>query len=147
MDIYKEMCDLIGKSKVSINETLLQHHSKDESDYEAVKPDVVVFPETKDDVVQIVEYANKHHIPVVPFGAGSGLEGQAIPIHKGISMNFERMNTIVEVRPEDLVAIVQPGVTRVQLNEELKNTDCFFLLIRVRMRPLAEWPQQMPAAL
>ncbi|WP_340084677.1 FAD-linked oxidase C-terminal domain-containing protein [Siminovitchia sp. FSL H7-0308] len=126
MDIYKEMCDLIGKSKVSINETLLQHHSKDESDYEAVKPDVVVFPETKDDVVQIVEYANKHHIPVVPFGAGSGLEGQAIPIHKGISMNFERMNTIVEVRPEDLVAIVQPGVTRVQLNEELKKYGLFF---------------------
>lgn len=126
MDIYKEMCDLIGKSKVSINETLLQHHSKDESDYEVVKPDVVVFPETKDDVVQIVEYANKHHIPVVPFGAGSGLEGQAIPIHKGISMNFERMNTIVEVRPEDLVAIVQPGVTRVQLNEELKKYGLFF---------------------
>lgn len=126
MDIYIEMCDLIGKSKVSINETLLQHHSNDESDYEAVKPDVVVFPETKDDVVQIVEYASKHHIPVVPFGAGSGLEGQAIPIHKGVSMNFERMNTIVEVRPEDLVAIVQPGVTRVQLNEELKKYGLFF---------------------
>lgn len=126
MDIYEKICKLIGKDKVSVNETLLLHHSKDESDHEAVEPDVVVFPESKEDVVKIVQYANENCIPVVPFGAGSGLEGQAIPVHKGISINFERMNKIVEIRPEDLVAVVQPGVTRVQLNEELKKYGLFF---------------------
>ncbi|VEF46748.1 putative glycolate oxidase, subunit GlcD [Bacillus freudenreichii] len=126
MNNFEEICSLIGKEKATINETVLLNHSKDESDHEAVEPDIVVFPESKEDVVKIVQYANKNRIPVVPFGAGSGLEGQAIPVHKGISVNFERMNRIEEIRPDDLVVIVQPGITHMQLNEQLKKHGLFF---------------------
>ncbi|RWR07522.1 FAD-linked oxidase C-terminal domain-containing protein [Siminovitchia fortis] len=126
MDIYTDLCRLIGADQTSVNETILRNHSKDESDHAASEPDVVVFPESSEDVQKVLRYANKHKIPVVPFGAGSGLEGQAIPVNKGISIDFERMNKVIEVRPEDLVVIVQPGITRIQLNEELKRHGLFF---------------------
>lgn len=126
MDIYADLSTLIGVEKTSVNETIITNHSKDESDHRAVDPDVVVFPESSEDVQKILRYANEHKIPVVPFGAGSGLEGQAIPINKGISIDFERMNKVIEMRPDDLVVIVQPGITRIQLNEELKKYGLFF---------------------
>ncbi|GIN22459.1 MAG TPA: FAD-binding oxidoreductase [Bacillus bacterium] len=126
MDIYTDLCSLIGADKASVNKTVLRNHSKDESDHTASEPDVVVFPESSEDVQKVLHYANKHKVPVVPFGAGSGLEGQAIPVKKGISLDFERMNKVIEVRPEDLVVIVEPGITRVQLNEELKRYGLFF---------------------
>ncbi len=126
MDIYADLSTLIGKEKTSVNETIITNHSKDESDHGAVDPDVVVFPESSEDVQKVLRYANEHKIPVVPFGAGSGLEGQAIPINKGISIDFERMNKVIEMRPDDLVVVVQPGITRLQLNEELKKYGLFF---------------------
>src|SRR5690606_14948568 len=110
MNLYESLCDLVGKDKATINETILKNHSGDESHHGKVEPDVVVFPESTDDVVKIVSFANEHKIPIVPYGAGSGLEGQAIPIKKGISMSFERMANIVEIKPEDLTVPVQPGV-------------------------------------
>ncbi|MFD1706028.1 FAD-binding oxidoreductase [Siminovitchia sediminis] len=126
MNIYEDLCLLIGKEKTSVNETVLVNHSKDESNHQSVEPDVVVFPESTEDVQKILKYANTHKVPVVPYGAGSGLEGQSIPVQKGISVDFEKMNKILEVRPEDLAVIVQPGITRVQLNEELKKYGLFF---------------------
>lgn len=126
MNILEDLQTLIGSDKVTANETMLKNHAGDESDHKKVEPDVVVFPDCKEDVVKIVSYANEQHIPVVPFGVGSGLEGQVIPVKKGISINFEQMNQLVEVRPEDLVVTVQPGVTRMQLNEELKKYGLFF---------------------
>lgn len=126
MNIYEDLCSINGQDKTSVNETVIVNHSKDESDHRAVEPDVVVFPESKEDIQKVVQYANEHKVPVIPYGAGSGLEGQAIPVKKGIVIDFERMNNIVEVRPEDLVVTVEPGVTRVQLNEELKKHGLFF---------------------
>ncbi|GIN90752.1 2-hydroxy-acid oxidase [Siminovitchia terrae] len=126
MDIYADLSSLIGAEKTTVNETIITNHSKDESDHGAVDPDVVVFPESSEDVQKVLRYANEYKIPVVPFGVGSGLEGQAIPVNKGISVDFERMNKVIEVRPDDLVVIVQPGITRIQLNEELKKYGLFF---------------------
>lgn len=126
MNLVEELKKIIGEDKVSNNETILFNHSQDESGYDGTSPDVVVFPESKEDVSAILIFANEHKIPVVGFGAGSGVEGQAIPIHKGITIDFERMNKIVDVRPEDLVVTVQPGVTHMQLNERLKQYGLFF---------------------
>ena len=89
-------------------------------------PDVVVFPESREDVSRILQFANSREIPVIPFGLGSSLEGHVIPYRGGISIDFQRMNRILEVRPEDMLVRVQPGVTRTQLNKELKKYGLFF---------------------
>lgn len=126
MKLLNELSSLIGQDKVTVNETMIHHHSGDESHHPPVAPDVVVFPESTIDVQKILSYANEQQISVVPYGAGSGLEGQAIPINKGISMNFEKMNRIIEIRAEDLTVKVQPGVSRLALNEALKKYGLFF---------------------
>ncbi|MGJ9459749.1 FAD-binding oxidoreductase [Oceanobacillus sp. CF4.6] len=112
----QQLIEKLGKDKISQNKTVLMQHSKDESIHSAVEPDVVCFPESAGDVAEILKIACANFVPVTPFGAGSGLEGQAIPIQKGIVMNFERMNKIIEFSPEDMRVTVQAGVTRLQLN-------------------------------
>src|SRR5699024_11915712 len=82
-----------------------------------VEPEVVCFPESTEDVVTIVNIARAYRVPVTPYGAGSGLEGQAIPVKKGISVSFERMNRMVDFRFAGLTMTVEAGVTRKQLNE------------------------------
>ncbi|HLR71329.1 MAG TPA: FAD-linked oxidase C-terminal domain-containing protein [Pseudogracilibacillus sp.] len=109
----------LGTEKVSMNETEIFRHSHDESAHLAVEPDVVCFPESRADVEVLLKIASEHQVPVTAFGVGSGLEGQAIPLHKGISVNFERMNKVVEFSPEDMTITVEPGITRVQLNEKI----------------------------
>ena len=66
-----------------------------------------------------MQVANRYDIPVTPYGAGSGLDGQAIPVKKGISMNFDRMKQINSFAPENLTVTVQPGLTRLELNNEI----------------------------
>ena len=112
----KKLIAALGESKVSQNETVLFHHSKDESIHPPAYPDVVCFPESRKDVEDILAIASEYNIPVTPFGAGTGLEGQAIPIHKGITISFEKMNKVVEYSPEDMRIVVQPGITRTALN-------------------------------
>jgi D-lactate dehydrogenase (cytochrome) len=124
--LFEDLCQLLGKEQVSCNESVLYRHSKDESFHTPVKPNVVVFPRHTKEIVKLVEYANKHRIPLVPFGAGSGLEGQAIPVKKGISISFEQMNQIVELRLEDMIVKVQPGVTRLQLNQYINKHGLYF---------------------
>ncbi|WP_394137747.1 FAD-binding oxidoreductase [Cytobacillus oceanisediminis] len=124
--MFNDLLKILGKEKVSKSETQLYNHSKDESYHPHTEPDVVVFPSCTKDVQLVVQYAHKHAIPLVPYGAGSGLEGQAIPINKGISINFEKMNRIVSFRPEDMMVTVQPGITRLQLNEQLNRHGLFF---------------------
>ncbi|MBU8880416.1 FAD-binding protein [Bacillus sp. FJAT-29790] len=113
----QKLIERLGSDKVSQNETELFRHSHDESFHKAVEPDVVCFPESREDVETIMDIAREFKIPVTAFGAGSGLEGQVIPIQKGISINFENMNNVVNFSPEDLMITVQPGITRLQLNK------------------------------
>lgn len=113
----QQLIDRLGKNKVSQNETELFRHSHDESFHKAIEPDVVCFPDCRKDVETILEVAREYKVPITPFGAGSGLEGAAIPIYKGITINFENMNKIVDFSPEDMTITVQPGVTRLQLNK------------------------------
>lgn len=116
----------LGRNKVSDSESDLFRHSKDESSHQRMEPDVVCFPESTDDVVMIVNIARTYRIPVTPYGVGSGLEGQAIPIQKGISVSFERMNRIVDFQFEDLTITVEAGVTRKQLNEYVNRYGLMF---------------------
>lgn len=126
MNLTEALRQLVGHEQVSVNPTMLEQHSRDESYHRPHTPDVVVFPRNAAEVSEVVKFANSHRIPVVPFGMGTSLEGHVIPYQGGITLDFQRMNQIVEIRPEDQLVRVQPGVTRSQLNKELKKYGLFF---------------------
>jgi D-lactate dehydrogenase (cytochrome) len=89
-------------------------------------PDGVVFVETSDDVKAVVKACAEHQVPVIPFGVGSSLEGQVNAPSGGISIDFSRMNKVLRISPEDLDVTVEPGITREELNRELRDTGLFF---------------------
>lgn len=118
-DWIKIVSSRLSADQLSTSEGERYRHSHDESDHSPVEPELVCFPESTRDVQSILEIARDYKIPVTAFGAGSGLEGQAIPVKGGISMNFERMNQVLHFAPEDLLVTVQPGITRLTLNERI----------------------------
>ena len=89
-------------------------------------PDAVVFPKDREEVVELLRFADENGVPVVPFGAGSSLEGHTIPVEGGISLDFRLMEEVLDLRPDDFVVRVQPGVTRERLNAALKEYGLFF---------------------
>jgi D-lactate dehydrogenase (cytochrome) len=101
-------------------------HGRDESSFDAPPPAAVVFAEITQDVADAVKLASEHSAPVIPFGVGSSLEGHLLAVQGGISIDVSRMNRVLSVNAEDLTVTVEPGVTRKQLNEEIKSTGLFF---------------------
>lgn len=124
--ITEALKQFLDEDQVSVNETVRELHGQDESYHEACLPDIVVFPKTKEQVSEIMKLANELVVPVVPFGRGSSLEGHVIPYENGITIDFSLMDKILEIRQDDLLVKVQPGVTRLQLNKELKKHGLFF---------------------
>jgi D-lactate dehydrogenase (cytochrome) len=120
-----ELRHLLG-DRCSTNPTQIEHHSHGESWHTPAPPDAVVFPVSTDEVSSIVQIAAKHHAPVVPFGAGSSLEGHVNAIHGGISVDLSRMNRILRVGVDDLDCQVEAGVTHRQLNKALASSGVFF---------------------
>lgn len=124
--VYSLLKKVVKQDQISVSETELYRHSHDESAHTPVMPNVVVFPETTSDIQAILQIANEHEAAVTPYGAGSGLEGQVIPLQKGISLNLERMNRVIDFSPEDMIITVQPGITRSQLNEHINKYGLHF---------------------
>jgi D-lactate dehydrogenase (cytochrome) len=89
-------------------------------------PDAVVFPQDASEVQQIVRLCAQHRVPIIPFGTGSSLEGHVNAPFGGISIDFRDMNRVTAVHPEDLDCVVEPGVTRKQLNEHLRDQGLMF---------------------
>jgi len=89
-------------------------------------PDAVVFPHSTAEVQAIVRMCASHGLPVIPFGVGTSLEGQVNAPYGGVSIDFRDMNRVLAVHPEDLDCVVEPGVTRKQLNEYLRDQGVFF---------------------
>jgi D-lactate dehydrogenase (cytochrome) len=89
-------------------------------------PDAVVFPQTTEDVQEIVRLCAAHRVPVIGFGQGTSLEGQLNAPHGGICLDFRDMNRVLAVHAEDLDCVVEPGITRKQLNENLRDQGVFF---------------------
>ncbi|MEW5887014.1 MAG: FAD-linked oxidase C-terminal domain-containing protein [Pseudomonadota bacterium] len=104
-----------------------EQHGRDESAYIDVPPPAaVVYAESSADVCAAVQLCAAHQVPLIPYGAGSSLEGQLLALHGGISLDLSRMNRVLAIYPDDLCATVQPGVTRMQLNAALRDQGLFF---------------------
>jgi D-lactate dehydrogenase (cytochrome) len=112
--------------RFSTSAAVREQHGRDESVYATTPPEAVVFCESTDDVAFVVRQASEHAVPVIPFGVGSSLEGHLLAVQGGVSVDLSRMNRIVRVNPEDLTVTVQAGVTREQLNREIRDTGLFF---------------------
>ena len=120
-----ELQDLLG-DRLSTGQSVREIHGRDEAYSEPALPDAVAFPENTGEVSAIMKICSAHKVPVVPFGIGTSLEGHVIPIHGGISVDTSRMNKVLEIHESDLDAVVQPGVTRTQLNDDLRATGLMF---------------------
>lgn len=116
----------LQKDQISQNETIRAQHSVDESYHTGQLTQVVVFPRSTEDTSNILKAASTHQLPVVPFGLGTSLEGHVVPIQECVTIDFSEMNAVLDVSPDDLLVTVQPGVTRSQLNRELKKHGLFF---------------------
>lgn len=123
--VLKELRDIVGE-RLSTADAVREQHGHDESFHAVAPPDAVVFAETTEEVQRVVQICARHKIPVVPFGAGTSLEGHVCALQGGVSINVGGMNKILSVNAEDLDCRVQPGVRRKQLNEYLRDTGLFF---------------------
>jgi len=105
---------------------VLTAHGASESYHVAHAPDIVVFPQSTEEVVAVVKTCAAHAVPVIPYGAGTSLEGNASAVRGGVCIDFAQMNRLVALHAEDLDCRVQPGITRKRLNAELRDTGLFF---------------------
>ena len=121
----RELRELLG-SRTSDTAAVREHHSHGESYHAPAAPDVVCFPRSTDEVAAILAISARRQIPVVPFGAGTSLEGHVNANRGGICLDLREMNRVVRVSAEDLDATVEAGVTRLQLNKALNNTGLTF---------------------
>ncbi|MEE9447427.1 MAG: FAD-linked oxidase C-terminal domain-containing protein [Arenicellales bacterium] len=103
-----------------------EQHGKDESFHAGHAPDAVIAVHQAKEVQQIIKICAEHNTPIIPWGQGTSLEGQVAALHGGICIDFSEMNQIIQVNAEDMDVVVQPGVTRRQLNEYLRDTGLFF---------------------
>jgi D-lactate dehydrogenase (cytochrome) len=120
-----ELRTLFGE-RLSLAQAVREHHGHDESPYADVLPDAVIFAQTSEEVAAVARACNQHRVPLVPYGAGSSLEGHLLPVQGGITLDLAGMNRVLAVNAEDFTVTVQAGVTRKQLNEEIRGTGLFF---------------------
>jgi D-lactate dehydrogenase (cytochrome) len=114
--------------RASTSAAVREHHSKGESYHAPAAPDVVVFPESSDEVSAVVTICARHRAPIIPFGAGSSLEGHVVALYGGVAIDMTRMNRVLRVNAEDMDVTVQAGVTHRQLNAALRNTGLAFFV-------------------
>lgn len=114
--------------RATTSKPVREHHSHGESYHTPGVPDVVCFPRTAEEVSEILKISSACGVPVIPFGAGTSLEAQINAIHGGITIDMGQMNRVVEFRPQDLQVTVEAGVTRLQLNETIRNSGLAFFI-------------------
>ncbi len=116
---------IVGKENVKTSEEERKCYSYDGRTAGTV-PDLIVFPSSAQDVSAILKLANKHLFPVIPRGQGTGLTGGSVPANGGVVLSFTRMNRILEIDPENLIAVVEPGVINFLLQQEVAKKGLFY---------------------
>jgi D-lactate dehydrogenase (cytochrome) len=123
--LLDELSTLFGQ-RLSTAQVVREQHGKDESHFLPKPPDAVVFALSTQEVAAAVKACAAHKVPVIAFGTGTALEGHVGAVKGGVCIDVSGMNAVLEVRPEDLDVTIQPGVTRKQLNEYLRDSGLFF---------------------
>ena len=113
-------------SGLHLAEAMRAQHGKSEAHFAPALPDAVVFAHSTEEVVVLVELCREHNVPIVPYGAGTSIEGNALPIRGGVSVDLSEMNAILEVNAEDFDCTVQAGCRREELNLHLRDQGLFF---------------------
>nr|HDO80667.1 FAD-binding oxidoreductase [Candidatus Bathyarchaeota archaeon] len=117
-EIYRFLAGVVGEDDVTVNAADLYAYSMDAS-LRMSLPTAVARPESREEVVEILKWANENRVPIVPRGAGTSLSGQAVPVKGGVVLDMCKMDRIKEISLEDRVAVVEPGVIYDELNREL----------------------------
>ena len=112
--------------RITTNAALRDHHSHGQDTQTPVLPDAVAFVETTNEVSQLLKLCHAERIPVVPWGAGTSLEGHVTPVRGGITIDLSRMTRVIDVSQPDMDCRVEAGVTRDQLNTHLRDSGLFF---------------------
>ncbi|MDX1993239.1 MAG: FAD-binding oxidoreductase [bacterium] len=120
------LVSVVGADNLSTAKADLDLHARDQSQHPAHPAECVIWPQTAQQVADVLRFANEHRIPVTPWGVGTSLEGNPIPLYGGILLSFERMNNIVEVHADDFQVTVQPGIGHKDLNAQLTRYGLFF---------------------
>ena len=126
INLFKVLSSVVGNKFVSVTNAAREQHSHDESFYRNKLPSIVVWPNSVSEVSEIAKVCTEHKVSMIPFGTGTGLEGGVSPLNDAICINLTNMNAISNLNIEDFDVQVTPGVTRMQLNHELKNTGLWF---------------------
>src|SRR5205807_543703 len=113
-------------NRLVTSQAVRQQHGNTVTWIENQPPDAVVFPQSTEDVQEIVRICAAHKVPVIPFGTGTSLEGHVNAPYGGVSIDFRDMNRVLAVNSQDLDCVVEPGITRKQLNEHLRDQGLFF---------------------
>ncbi|HEX8909567.1 MAG TPA: FAD-linked oxidase C-terminal domain-containing protein [Anaeromyxobacteraceae bacterium] len=116
----------LGPRQVLTDAGQVEPYGRDESDLGVHPPELVVLPERATEVQRVLAVATRHRLPVTPIGARTGRSGGALPLHGGIALSVERMNRILDIRPEDLTARVQPGVITGVFQAEVEKHGLFY---------------------
>jgi len=127
--VPQALLDALAKrfgAQCSTAQAVCEQHGRDEGSLQAPPPSAVVFAQSTRDVQDAVRLASEHAVPVIAYGAGSSLEGHLLAVQGGISIDVNRMNQVLSIDADDLTVTVQPGITRKQLNEAVKDTGLFF---------------------
>ena len=123
--IAKELNNIAGKENITTSREDLICYSYDATNQKFL-PDAVVFPKSAEEISLILKLANKEAFPVIPRGAGSGFSGGSLPVEGGVVVSLERMNKILKIDTDNLVAIVEPGVVTGDFQEEAENMGLFY---------------------
>lgn len=124
--VYKDLISKLGEDLVTLDEDELEQRGKEASGYATPSnPQVVVFPETTQHVSDIMKIANRRKIPVVPYAAGTSLEGHTVAVRGGICIDMKNMCEVLSVNEEDMDCVVQPGVQWMELNAHCKPYNMF----------------------
>lgn len=125
-DHITQLTGIVGAENISTAQAEIDLHAQDAGFHPAHPAEVVVWGITAQQVADVLKLANTHCIPVTPWGVGTGLEGNSIPLYGGILLSLERMNNIIEIHTDDFQVTVQPGIGHKDLNEKLARYGLFF---------------------
>ena len=123
--VIKEIIDIVGRESVMEDKETRICYSYDATNIRHL-PDVVVFPRTPQQISAILKLANEHRFPVVPRGAGTGFTGGTIPVEGGVVLVLTKMNKILKIDQENLLAVVEPGVVTYDLQQEVEKIGLFY---------------------